>query len=125
MNDCHSSDQNDKQIHAEIDKLFHLGSTSLLALKIICCVVVILFDMAMFVSIIRQSLRRQQNARNGNDQMFVIGIFFLSFSYSLVILLTILELVYFETFPMEFVCQSYFIIVVMPHVILWMNIQVR
>ncbi len=51
--------------------------------------------------------------------------FFLSFSYSLVILLTILELVYFETFPMEFVCQSYFIIVVMPHVILWMNIQVR
>jgi hypothetical protein len=75
MNDCHSSDQNDEQIHAEIDKLFHLVSTSLLALKIICCVVVILFDMAMFVSIIRQSLRRQQNAGNGNDQMFVIGIF--------------------------------------------------
>ena len=76
MNDRHSSDQNnDEQIHAEIDKLFHLVSTSLLALKIICCVVVILFDMAMFVSIIRQSLRRQQNAGNGNDQMFVIGIF--------------------------------------------------
>jgi hypothetical protein len=30
----------------------------------------------MYVSIIRQSLRRQQNARNGNDQIFVIGMFF-------------------------------------------------
>ena len=95
----YSSNQNDEQIHAEIDKFFHLVSTSLLALKFICCVVVILFDMAMFVSIIRQSLCRQRNARNGNGIMFVIGIFFLSFSYSLVILLTILELVYFETFP--------------------------
>ena len=50
----YSSNQNDEQIHAEIDKFFHLVSTSLLALKFICCVVVILFDMAMFVSIIRR-----------------------------------------------------------------------
>ena len=114
-------DQTDKQIYTTINDLSHLVHTSWFTIKYICCLVVIIFDMAMFVSVIRQSLRRQQNVLNGNDKMFEIGIFFLSFSYLIVIFLTILELIYFETFPMEFVCQSYFTVVVVPHVIFWLS----
>ena len=46
---------------------------------------------------------------------------FSSFSYLMLVLLTILELTYFETFPMEFVCQSFFTVVVVPHVIFWLS----
>ena len=116
-------DQNNERIYTTINDLSHLVHTSWFTIKYICCLVVILFDLAMFVSIIRQSLRRQKNARNGNDNIFVMGIFFLSFSYLMVVLLTILGLIYFETFPMEFVCQCYITVVVIPHAIFWLNMQ--
>jgi hypothetical protein len=42
----------------------------------------------------------------------------------MVIFLTIFELVYFETFPMDFVCQSYITAVVIPHTLYWLSMQI-
>ena len=124
MNDRNcSSDQTNEQMCTILNEWFHLVYTNLFTIKYICCFIVIIFDMIFFVSIFRNYVRRQPNLLNRNYVMFLIGIVLLSFSYLLVILLTILELVYFEMFSIESVFKFYFIAVFVPHALYWMNMQ--
>jgi hypothetical protein len=124
MNDWNfSSDKKNEQFCTILKEWFHLVNTNLITIQYICCLIVIISDIILFISIFRNYLRRQPNLLNQNYIVFVIGIIVLSFSYLLVILLAILELVYFEMFSKEFVFQFYFTAVFIPHALNWMNMQ--
>ena len=89
----------------------------LFLLKCICCLVVIVLDIFMFISIVGHCLRREKNI------WFLTGICFLFLAYFLVFVLVTVELFYLDEISIEFVCQCYISVVAVPHAIFWLNMQ--
>ena len=87
-------------------------------LKCICYLVVIIFDIFMFISIVGHCLRREKSI------LFLMGISFLLLAYFIVIVLVTAHLFYdVDEISIEFLCQSYIIVVAVPRAIFWLNIQ--
>ena len=89
----------------------------LFILKCICCLVVIVLDIFMFISIVGHCLRREKNV------WFLTGICFLLLAYIMIIVLVTAHLFYVDEISIEFLCQSYITVVAVPRAIFWLNMQ--
>jgi hypothetical protein len=89
----------------------------LFILKCICCLVVIVLDIFMFISIVGHCLRREKNV------WFLTGICFLLLAYIMIIVLVTAHLFCVDEISIEFLCQSYITVVAVPRAIFWLNMQ--
>jgi hypothetical protein len=88
----------------------------LFILKCICCLVVIVLDIFMFISIVGHCLRREKI-------WFLTGICFLLLAYIMIIVLVTAHLFCVDEISIEFLCQSYITVVAVPRAIFWLNMQ--
>lgn len=85
----------------------------LITLKFVCCFIGIPLNLSIAVTIIRHR-RLHRKPRN----IFLLGIIF---SYLSFFIAPIIELIYWATFPLEFLCHAYVAIVPLPHFFLLWN----